>query len=623
VRARLLVAVPTAIVASLVLAASASAVNIGEGAEVTTNADDGGITPGCQLRDAIAAVSTDTNVGGCTLTDPSGLADQVTFAPGMSGQTITLNGNALNVNDTEADLAIFGPGMNQLTISGNDASRVFQVSTFTFISGLSVVHGACCSVVSAQGGAIFATARLDLTDVKVADSAASITKTSDAFAVGGGIYTTDRLNLNQSIVTGNSAAATTTGTGAGDDAEASGGGIFLNPPDASVSMDDTTISDNTADAETDGDNTSIANATAGIAGDQIELDQSTVSGNVANSAENNGGTSNARGALYVNGIGSASHLDDSTIAGNQADNTGGPGILAGGLDLKNETTIRGSTIALNGPIDTGDTIDGANILEEGPGGTEVENTIIADPRGLGDNCSGTVSSVGFNDEFPLGTSCFSSSATGDRSDDPLLATGGLAPNGGLTETIALQPTSPVIDQGLGANLSDPTVDQRGFTRPVDFSGLADAAGGDASDIGAFEVQQACTGFTQPTPSTPCPTTEGGGGATTPQAILAGHSGKLKGSSVGIPISCPAGGPVCQGTVSLTGNVLLAVISKKTKIGSASFSIRAGQKQKVKVRLSKRAIKTIKTKGKLVAKLTITTQGDTGPRTSSGKFKIKR
>jgi hypothetical protein len=89
--------------------------------------------------------------------------------------------------------------------------------------------------VAGQGGAIFATARLDLTDVKVADSAASISKAgADALAAGGGIYTTGRLNLNQSIVTGNSATATNTGTGAGEDAVASGGGIFLNAPDATA-----------------------------------------------------------------------------------------------------------------------------------------------------------------------------------------------------------------------------------------------------------------------------------------------------------------------------------------------------------------------------------------------------
>ena len=137
-------------------------------------------------------------------------------------------------------------------------------------------------------------------------------------------------------------------------------------------------------------------------------------------------------------------------------------------------------------------------------GPTVENTIIADPRGLGENCVGGLTSNGFNDDHSLpGPSCFPVNGT-DLGSNRLLAAGGLADNGGLTQTIALQPTSPMIDQGSNANLTDPNQDQRGasFLRPVDFSGLTNA--GDGTDIGAFEVQQACSGFTQTTPTTACP-----------------------------------------------------------------------------------------------------------------------
>ena len=506
VKTKVLVASLVAILASLVMAASASA--IGDTVQVTINSDSGS-SSGCELRDAITAVETGpTTVGGCTSVDVNGTADHVTFSSAMSGQTITLNGvDPLTINDTESDLSIEGPGMNQLTISGADADRVFNVQTFTSMTGLSVVHGACCGGFSpAQGGAIFATAILDLTDVKVADSAVSASKSSGTvFADGGGIYINGgTLNLNQSIVTGNSVAATNTGTGS-DSAQAQGGGIFANG--VSMQINGSTISDNTGDASADdADATSIADATAGIwSNEHVEMTQSTISGNVANSSSTNG-TANARGALYEAG-GTATSVDQSTIAGNQADNTqNGAGVLAGGLDIANDMDITGSTIALNGPINTGDNIDGANIFLEA-GTNTVEDTIIADPRGGGENCAGPggITSNGFSDDHSSpGPSCFPISGGTDVASDPLLATAGLAPNGGLTQTIALQPTSPMIDQGLGANLGDPTVDQRGFTRPVDFSSLPDAAGGDASDIGAFEVQQACAGFVQPTPSTPCP-----------------------------------------------------------------------------------------------------------------------
>jgi hypothetical protein len=72
--------------------------------------------------------------------------------------------------------------------------------------------------------------------------------------------------------------------------------------------------------------------------------------------------------------------------------------------------------------------------------------------------------------------------------DPLL--GGLQDNGGPIQTIALMPGSPAIDAGSSLGV---TTDQRGDPRPEDFTGVPNAVGGDGSDIGAFELQQACAG----------------------------------------------------------------------------------------------------------------------------------
>jgi hypothetical protein len=503
----LLVAGPIAVVASLVLAASASAV--GKGAVVTTTSDAAVLTPpNCSVRDAITAVTNDADFGGCVITNPGG-DDKITFAPALSGQTITLSQGEIVINDTD-DLNITGPGMNQLTVSGNDLSRVLNVLTPTTIIGMSLVHGNApvTGGVQAQGGAINSTAggpfSLVLTDVKVADSAATVSAaTGNAFADGAGIHATGLLRLNQSVVTGNSATATQTGVTT-NGAEARGGAIF-NEDDVIIA--DSTISGNHATATTTG--TTQAAATAGIRSDGVfEMSGSTMSGNVA-SATATGLTSdaNARGALLFNGANNG--IEQSTIAANKADatpGTGGSVIRAGGLDIGSDTNILGSTIALNGP-DTATNVDGANIYFEG-GANEIGNTIIADPRGGGNNCAGgTFTSDGFNDDFtpaPAVASCLDTPVSSDLTSNPLLAAVGLAPNGGLTQTIALQPTSPVIDKGTNANLTDPNQDQRGasFVRPVEFSGLTNA--GNGTDIGAFEVQQACSGFTQPTPSTACP-----------------------------------------------------------------------------------------------------------------------
>ncbi len=77
--------------------------------------------------------------------------------------------------------------------------------------------------------------------------------------------------------------------------------------------------------------------------------------------------------------------------------------------------------------------------------------------------------------------------------DPKLDPNGLQSNGGLTTTIALLLGSPAIDKGTSAGLTgNLTTDQRGsgFPRIFDDLLVANAAGGDGTDIGAFELQTA-------------------------------------------------------------------------------------------------------------------------------------
>ena len=79
-------------------------------------------------------------------------------------------------------------------------------------------------------------------------------------------------------------------------------------------------------------------------------------------------------------------------------------------------------------------------------------------------------------------------APGDQTgvSDPRL--GPLRDNGGATPTIAPQLGSPAIDAGQSALATD----QVGHARPVDDPSVANAAGGDGSDIGAFETDTAQT-----------------------------------------------------------------------------------------------------------------------------------
>jgi hypothetical protein len=146
-------------------------------------------------------------------------------------------------------------------------------------------------------------------------------------------------------------------------------------------------------------------------------------------------------------------ISNSTISGNSSGNGSG-GIFNGGGTL----TIGDSILNTGGA-------SGANILNSG----------------------GTVTSNGYNLSSDDASAYLNQ--TGDQnSTDPML--GPLQDNGGPTFTHALMTGSPAIDKGK--NFSGSTNDQRGtsFARTVDNPSIANATGGDGTDIGAFEVQAA-------------------------------------------------------------------------------------------------------------------------------------
>jgi hypothetical protein len=101
---------------------------------VTTTADSG---PG-SLRAAIAAASA---------------GDTINFANQLKGQTITLTSGQISITRS---LDIEGPGANKLIVSGNNATRVFDIgsSANVTIAGLTIANGSATSATnpSQQGG---------------------------------------------------------------------------------------------------------------------------------------------------------------------------------------------------------------------------------------------------------------------------------------------------------------------------------------------------------------------------------------------------------------------------------------------------------------------------------------
>ena len=295
-----------------------------------------------------------------------------------------------------------------------------------------------------------------LTMVGVTLTGGSATATSGgAIATSGG---TGVVTLTNSTISGNSTVG-------------AGGGIFA----FAVTATDSTISGNQA-----------VNDGGGIAAFDLTLVRSTVSGN---SGGFGGGVRSVNGPVVTN----------STVSGNTASNGGGGfarSSAAGGGSLVYSTVVQNiSATAAN--------IDANDLASFG--------SVVALPQGGGENCADALASNGFN--FSDDDSCGLTNPT-DRQDagDPLL--GGLASNGGPTQTHLPLAGSPLVDaipvsscQADGA--SGVTTDQRGIARPQ----------GAGCDIGAVETAGA--GPSPPEPVPPGPTPPGPAAAVTARPRFTG------------------------------------------------------------------------------------------------------
>jgi hypothetical protein len=113
-------------------------------------------------------------------TPPGGTVD---FQADLSG-TITLTSGELSI---AKDLTIAGPGANVITVSGNGASRVFDITgAFAVaITGLTIGDGQVVGV-NAAGGGINNAGMLTITACLFMDNAANATGTGSTQAFGAG-----------------------------------------------------------------------------------------------------------------------------------------------------------------------------------------------------------------------------------------------------------------------------------------------------------------------------------------------------------------------------------------------------------------------------------------------------
>jgi hypothetical protein len=238
--------------------------------------------------------------------------DTISFDPSLKG-TITLTSGELKVG---GDVKIEGPGSANLSISGNHASRVFEIlsGADAAISGLTVTDGVAnapgSGVNLVGGGGIFVAhdAKVTLTGSVVRGNIGNSTSATAVApglvaGTGGGIFNAGTLTLIDDLISGNTANTGSALDVIGGQVNASGGGIF-NRRDATLTLVRTTVINNTANG---GASSFLSDAEGGgiVSSGILSLTDAVVSGNIANAgpvtADRSATSSGAGGGLMIMG----------------------------------------------------------------------------------------------------------------------------------------------------------------------------------------------------------------------------------------------------------------------------------------------------------------------------------
>ncbi len=428
-------------VAALALALFAFNNNLAHAATitVTTTADELDSNADCSLREAIQAANTDAVVDACAAGSgvdlihlPAGTYD---LGIGGSGEDLNATGDL----DITSAVGIIGSDAMTTLINGAGIDRVFHVASggVAVTSNLTIRTGLADS-----GGGIRNDGNLILINTAVINNSATGT--------GGGIYNAGDLNLYDSDVSDNvgagiwsqSGTVSVIGSNVSRNTTTGGGGGVTSF--GTLNMDLSTVKENSA----------------GFGGGVFSSGTLAISNSTVrnNTARFGGGIA----SLFAK-----SNITNTTIFGNSAN---GDGSLEGGGGVFNNGSLALTNSTLS---DNSSFSPGGGIRNLSPGVTTLRNTIVANSLS-GGNCGGPTTDGGGNLSWP-------DSTCAGINEDPLLDPAGLQPNGGPTETVALQAGSPAIDAAVAA--SCPPNDQRFVSRPQ----------GDGCDIGAFELEPAIAG----------------------------------------------------------------------------------------------------------------------------------
>lgn len=434
--------------------------------------------------------------------------------------TITLTSGELVVDKA---VTIVGPGAESLAISGNQASRVFRVSSVGVILARMTIRDGAAGATEVGGGGIYV-------DGSAVVSYAVITGNM-AWGGGGGLYNDGGpLTITHTTIANNSVGSSAQGGGVQNvngtvsindsvfshnvAPQVGGGGIYNSGGIMQVRR--TTFVDNAAyrgggiknyggellvyESEFRENDAIAGGAISNVSGGYTLLQDSVAAGNTANSSGggvdiHSGEVEIRRTAIQNNEAtaGGGVYVDAGTVRITQSSLSGNVGSLSGaGIYLiGGQMTIENSAISQNvgqgiykafamkpftfsHSVVAGNTAQGVYNDESGSPFT-FKNSIVA-YNGDG-NCYDIVHAVSLGYNISSDGTCNFTQATDFFNTDPLL--GPLADNGGPTETQALLAGSVGVDAGTCLNImGDPVpFDQRGVARPK----------GAACDIGAVEM----------------------------------------------------------------------------------------------------------------------------------------
>ncbi|MCI0379173.1 MAG: Ig-like domain-containing protein [Gemmataceae bacterium] len=353
------------------------------------------------------------------------ITDHLTIRGAVTGASIIMADSPAGLNDRIFDLPIGGGSSNR---------RAVNFENLHLRGGIAQGIGPS-STLEDRGGAI----RIDffnavnITNVLFTNNSAPRSAPGLVFGLGGAIQNNGFLTIDSSRFENNQASN-------------GGGAIYAGGTPAQVTIRNSTFVDNSA-----------ISGGAIMNHEPMTIDNSTFARNVARF-----GTGSGQGGAIDNNGGGNLTLTNCTLSDNIS--------LFGGAISNFETlTVQASTIAGNSAGSRGGGIYASTL-----GAVTLENSIIALNTHVnsGPDINGQVRSLGHN---LIGNSTDASGflASDILNVDPRL--GGLANNGGPTQTRALLPGSPAIDAANTATA--PATDQRGISRPQ----------GAASDIGGYEL----------------------------------------------------------------------------------------------------------------------------------------